>query len=291
MKYIDRMTTQWLDFPDGIRVNGRLVVIPDVHGYADLLHELLTHYAKLPQAPIGSCSQMVFTGDLIDRGRENFRCMDLARSAQLDGSPAIILPGNHEGMMADALNNPDDLFYFKFWYECGGHTVMDEVDPDCAKSPEELIELVRKRLPDGYLDYICRCDGHFVSGDLLMVHALIIPPVSGGPAAVKAAYDEFFAKRLELAIMPHWAWLRRGAIEYTGGWEGSPGRLVVHGHTIEHDGPIETEAELIAAADRIQSHKRINLDIGSYKHNRLCSLEAIDGKYRFHMVAERRIFD
>ena len=72
-------------------------VVGDVHGHADKLEGLLGRlgYAEFKGAWRHPDRQVVFIGDLIDRGRAQRRTVDLAR-AMVDAGSAQMVLGNHE---------------------------------------------------------------------------------------------------------------------------------------------------------------------------------------------------
>jgi hypothetical protein len=72
-------------------------IIGDIHGHADKLQKLLL---KLGYRKQGGCfrqqgRQAIFLGDLIDRGTENFKTIEIVK-AMVDNEQALILLGNHE---------------------------------------------------------------------------------------------------------------------------------------------------------------------------------------------------
>lgn len=72
--------------------------IGDVHGYADKLEALLQTMGYTPavrgyKAPQGR--QAIFLGDLIDRGPQQMRVLEIAR-AMVDSGDALCIMGNHE---------------------------------------------------------------------------------------------------------------------------------------------------------------------------------------------------
>ncbi len=94
-----------------------VVVIGDVHGCAYALRDLLTQI-------IHTNCQVVFVGDLVDRG-ENFRSvLTIAHSMCTEPdkwgiSKATCLMGNHERMLLDAYSGAwDDAW--KLWLQNGG---------------------------------------------------------------------------------------------------------------------------------------------------------------------------
>lgn len=84
-------------------------VIGDVHGHADKLDGLLKQlgYFKRSGAWGHTDRQAIFIGDLIDRGPEQRRTLDIAR-AMVDGGSAQMILGNHEfNAVAWATPNPE----------------------------------------------------------------------------------------------------------------------------------------------------------------------------------------
>ena len=76
------------------------VVIPDIHGRADLLDMALNRiYTELPNV-----KKIIFLGDYIDRGPENAKVITTVRTPP-DGYEFITLRGNHEQMILDAYYN------------------------------------------------------------------------------------------------------------------------------------------------------------------------------------------
>jgi hypothetical protein len=78
-------------------MNGHYDIIGDVHGHAGMLETLLQ---KLGYSRQGGCFRhpgrtAVFVGDLIDRGMENFKCLEMVK-AMVDEGCASIVMGNHE---------------------------------------------------------------------------------------------------------------------------------------------------------------------------------------------------
>lgn len=78
-------------------MNGHYDIIGDVHGYAKTLETLLQ---KLDYKNIDGCwchpeRTAVFVGDLIDRGPENLRTLQIVKS-MTDNNRALVVMGNHE---------------------------------------------------------------------------------------------------------------------------------------------------------------------------------------------------
>lgn len=72
-------------------------IIGDIHGHAEKLQELLLKlgYKKQEGCFRQPGRKAIFLGDLIDRGRENFKTIEIVK-AMVDNSQALIVMGNHE---------------------------------------------------------------------------------------------------------------------------------------------------------------------------------------------------
>ena len=74
-------------------------IIGDVHGCATALEDLLTDLGYQPNDWTGAYwhpdRRAVFVGDLVDRGRDQLRVLELVK-LMVDGGSAHIVMGNHE---------------------------------------------------------------------------------------------------------------------------------------------------------------------------------------------------
>jgi hypothetical protein len=91
-----------------------VVVVGDIHGCAQALRELLVEI-------INTNCQVVFVGDLVDRGTHFKSVLTIVHSMCTDPKSwgiksAVCLMGNHERMIVDARNGDD----FRLWRQNGG---------------------------------------------------------------------------------------------------------------------------------------------------------------------------
>ncbi|MBF0779501.1 MULTISPECIES: metallophosphoesterase family protein [unclassified Granulicatella] len=141
-------------------MKSKLFIVGDVHGEYDLLKKLLTLWNKEEE-------QLVFLGDLADRGPKSKQCFLLVKQL-VENEQAICLSGNHEDILLKWLAEPQDNFD---WYlRNGGQAtlesllypgVMEEESPlDMAKLIQgrfaELIEFIEE-LPLYYETEYCIC--------------------------------------------------------------------------------------------------------------------------------------
>lgn len=260
----------WLNLPPNLSVPGRLFVIGDVHGNAHLLEPILDWIAS----EAGGQADLVFLGDLIDRGHENFRTLALA-SQSLPGISTTILPGNHEIAMMKFMAGLRSAY--DIWINMGGVSMVQEVhDMDGMATYQEIRRLVRGRMPDGFEERLMSGPTFLRRGPFLLVHAGLDPRTDdpetylgtgmfGGDPAT------------------HWAMITDAFNDWGGGWERFGTGAVIHGHQpLLMDG--WTEA-VRTAHEELFSRRRLNLDFGSGIIDRLGGAQIEGGRVRYFGVA------
>ncbi|AHF91528.1 metallophosphoesterase [Opitutaceae bacterium TAV5] len=178
-------------------MNGRIIAIGDIHGCYQEFAELLDRLSLTP------ADQVVLLGDLVNRGPDSSRVIDLARKCR-----ALSLLGNHEGRLL-------------LWKRTGDRSGLKEVDLPTIEllRPEDWAYLQTMQLtyyiPE--LNTVC-------------VHGGFLPnePWQKQPASVVTRIQVIDAagrprKRSEAPEAPLWADL----------WNGPP--FVIYGHTPRPD--------------------------------------------------------
>lgn len=251
------LTTPWRAH-GAAPTEGQLLVIGDVHGRADALERLLRHLRELP--PWGGSRELVFLGDVVDRGPDSLRALRLAWEARSLADRWLMLPGNHELMLMDALdaaaapgqvastNSPVDSPAARLWRANGGAALLREVDPERRLSPPEALHALRRALPSWFEPTVRGGPTHHVAGGFLLVHAGLDP---------RADEVAFLARSGGPAGNERWAWIREPFLAWTGGWGENGRQVVVHGHTPATLQPIRTVHEAAALLDRIDTHGRL----------------------------------
>jgi len=113
----------------------RTLAIGDVHGCNTALDTLLERVAP------ASADTLVFLGDLVDRGPGTKQVLD--RVLELENRCRVILiMGNHEEMMLNALNGLDR----KLWYHFGGDEAVESYGGSMHAIPQSHIELIQSGL-------------------------------------------------------------------------------------------------------------------------------------------------
>lgn len=221
--------------PDGVRV----YAIGDVHGRLDLLDQLLFRIEADDRARGGAMTELVFLGDLIDRGPDSAGVLRRALELREAGRACRFLAGNHEEVFVKALNG--SLEALRFFVKIGGRPTIlsygfSDDEYEHLDYPELLREL-KRRVPAAHLSFLIGLEDHVAIGDYLFVHAGIRPRV---PLAEQTGGDL--------------RWIRSDFLDY----RASHGPIVVHGHTI-----CEAVEEL---------PNRIGIDTGAYATGRLTAL-------------------
>jgi len=300
--------TDWRKNPDGLEVEGEIFAIGDVHGQNLALRAVLDEIADEPSDPAGR--EIIFTGDLIDRGPDNVGAVRTAFGAHAICDRLTVLPGNHEMMLADAGIQGSASTAFALWFQNGGRqTLRDMIQelPDQATTDlpasryidmatTELTRVIdgeaakaglSKWLHEGVTHrLIAAADGR----KLLFVHAGVNPASS---------LEECLGQDRLKRTPGHWAWIREPFLQHTTGFKHLGVDLVVHGHTVavtsrladyllpDANGNRVRPADLAEeVADRIDlwhEQGRICLDICAMAYGQVAALQIKGEKYRFIM--------
>ena len=171
----------------------RSFAIGDVHG-CDVALDVL-----LDRLQLTSTDRAIFLGDLIDRGPDSRRVIEMGLQTSRFCRCDLIL-GNHEEMLLEALHDPRGV---RFWLECGGDATLESYGGRLEDIPDEHLEFLRAAVP--YIE----------TGTDILVHANLDPDV---PLAEQTA-----------------DWLRWNKLT---GWERPhpSGKRVLCGHTEMPDG-------------------------------------------------------
>lgn len=250
-----QITEQTFDIGFACDPADELIMIGDIHGYADLLEALLAHAANIPRLA-SRARKLIFLGDLIDRGSESIRSLDLAIGAAARLECEVIgLLGNHEQFLRIALEEIDvisDLAAAN-WVRNGGVAVINELK---QMTPGDGLD-VPAALGEARLAWLNALRSHYRSGKIMAVHAGLNPDI---------ALDEFLSQPWLVNFRgfkekAHWAWVREPFLNHIPEpGQGHHGLFVVHGHSTPADDTVSVDVQI--------SRSRINLDAGSYKTGR-----------------------
>ncbi|SJZ97005.1 serine/threonine protein phosphatase 1 [Pilibacter termitis] len=95
----------------------KFFVIGDIHGELEMMREILEFWRE-------DVEQLVFLGDLCDRGENAKRCFLLAKKL-VEEKQAIYLLGNHERMFLNFIEDPESEFSRLVYFENGGRETLE----------------------------------------------------------------------------------------------------------------------------------------------------------------------
>jgi serine/threonine protein phosphatase 1 len=293
MLYTDRYTVEGpglsnFSFP----ADRALLVVGDSHGQVDALRNMLSRMGAMPTP--GKHRVLVFTGDFIDRGPDSLGCLTVALLEGKDLAAAdevVFLPGNHELLLADTLEDMEGdretalrSMSGQTWLRNGGMAfLLEGFEAAGREMPKDMVEATKafgEMLPhpghDSFAAMVRSWPSHYRMGDALCVHAGLYPTK---PQAFTLDLDQ----RSHMpgnhadtgAHKRHWAWVREPFLEWQNGWpedgeklDKATGRgcLVFHGHTV----PAKARSSALEHGDdvrkifcRMTSSARVCVDGGA----------------------------
>lgn len=140
-----------------------LFVIGDVHGQLALMENVLHDYDP-------SWHQLVFIGDLIDRGPNSVACMRLAKRL-VETDDAIYLKGNHEDYLLRFLREPEVVME-RYLLNGGQATIEGLLHPGAVAeySPTEIAMMINSREKE-LIAFLEQLPYFYEWHDYLCVHA------------------------------------------------------------------------------------------------------------------------
>lgn len=231
-----------------------IYAIGDVHGRADLLRPLLD---AIEADAAGRPPQVVFLGDIIDKGPDSKEALELVDDAldRFPGSQLVL--GNHDEYLLLALEGLLTETDAAIWLKGnGGQATVQSYLPDNSPTVQQFAEFVHQYYGHHH-SLLKQATDKVVIGPYCFVHAGIRPAV---PLHAQNSFDL--------------RWIREEFLYHRGQLE----KIIVHGHT-----PTETNLPEIYC-------NRIAVDTGAYATGRLTAMVIeIDEAPRFICVAERSV--
>ncbi|MBL4767192.1 MAG: serine/threonine protein phosphatase [Rhodobacteraceae bacterium] len=186
----------------------------DIHGQTEFLDRAL----ELIEKDGGADAEIVFLGDLVDRGPDSRGVIERLISGHEKGRNWHVIKGNHDRMFSRFVRTGDQhdaqILSGLGWMHprLGGPATLASYGvPDCADMPlHEAYQAAAVAVPEDHLAFLESLPTYLERDGLLFVHAGILPEVP-------------LADQIEDNLI----WIRRAFHEYTAPhpW------LVVHGHT------------------------------------------------------------
>lgn len=221
--------------PPGLRI----YAIGDIHGRLDLLDDLLARIDANDAARGEARTQLVFLGDLADRGPDSRGVIERLMRLSQENENVRFIFGNHEELLILAWEG--DKRALGLFNRVGGRETLASYgvrhDTYDIATLEELGVLLAAHIPKSHIDFLRGFEDWIVAGDYLFVHAGVRPGAS-----------------IEEQEPSDLRWIRRDFTEY----RGSFGHMVIHGHTIVEQ--VDAQAN------------RIGIDTGAFATGRLTAI-------------------
>jgi len=214
---------------------GRLYVIGDIHGRADLLDRMIAAIARdVGRRPVRD-PLTVTVGDYIDRGPDSRGVVERL-AANPFATDFIALKGNHEALLEAFLDDPGVADH---WRQLGGletlHSYGIDVSPLMrGRHYDAASAALREKLPETHAAFFASLPLSLSVGGYFLCHAGVRP----GIALTRQREEDLL-------------WIRDEFLDSPADF----GKVVVHGHT-----PRE-EPE--------HRRNRINVDTGAFTTGRL----------------------
>jgi serine/threonine protein phosphatase 1 len=219
-----------------------IYAIGDVHGCLDQLLELERRISMDQQAPAGD-KLIVMLGDYVDRGPASAAVLDHLLRPAPSGFGRVLLAGNHEEMMLNAITGAGD----EAWLEFGGLETLRSYGADVelfrACAPRVRQRMLQSIVPQEHVAFLTSLAVLLQVEQTVFVHAGIR---RGVPLDQQERSD----------LM----WIRRDFLDA----EPVDDLLVVHGHTPA------VEPELVAG--------RIGIDTGAFATGKLTAVRLTPGQ-------------
>lgn len=208
-----------------------IYAVGDIHGQYEMLETAL----RLIEVDGGPDAQIVFLGDLVDRGAGSCQVIERLMQGQKAGRNWTVLCGNHDDLFAGflrtgAVNDPRIKSGVPWTGpRLGGLATLQSYGmTDLDRPAPQLWAEAKTCVPRAHLDYLAGLPDHLLINDLLFVHAGIRP---GIPLADQTRDDMMWIRAEFLEDARPYPW------------------LVVHGHS----------------AVEVAEHRgnRVNLDSGA----------------------------
>lgn len=232
----------------------RIYAIGDVHGRRDLLEQLLEKIrrddaARDRQGQSRAASEIIFLGDLIDRGPDSAGVVELALRLHRDVGGVRFLMGNHEEVFLSAAAGNEEAT--RFFLRIGGRETILSYGIDHARflamDMAELAATLPTLIPREHVDFVASFEDQIVIGDYAFVHAGIKP---GVPLAEQEP--------------KHLRWIREGFVEDDSVHE----KIIIYGHTISEQ--------------VVEGPSRIGIDTGAYMSDCLTAI-GLEGSERWYL--------
>lgn len=194
-----------------------IYAIGDIHGQLGMLKDAVGRVER----DGGADAQIVFLGDLVDRGPDSAGVIEYLINGRAEGRNWVVLRGNHDRMYSyflEHLPRPDPQILLGMdWFSdrIGGRATLASYGIETTETSRyyQTHATARTVIPQAHIDFMASLRAFHEHADLLFVHAGIKP----GVALADQTEDDL-------------CWIRREFLDFP---EPHPW-VVVHGHTPAH---------------------------------------------------------
>lgn len=235
--------------PAALPAGKRIYAIGDIHGRDDLLGELLAKIDADDAARGSAETQIVFLGDLPDRGPASRQVIERALALAEARPETVFIKGNHEELMIRVWDG-DRPTAATFHRAGGRETLMSygiAAEDYDSWDLGDVTDATSRVVPKAHIDFLKGFRASYRLGDYFFAHAGVRPGI---------ALDDQDEKDLR--------WIRGDFIESAADF----GAVVVHGHTIRD--AVEERAN------------RIGIDTGAYASGKLTAI-GLEGTDRWYL--------
>ncbi len=231
---------------------GPVYVIGDVHGRDDLLEAMLVAI----EADAAALPQIVFLGDIVDRGPDSRRAMELVLQTLDKWPDSRLILGNHEDYFLRFVSESETRdTTFQNWLYNGAAETFRSYGIDPALPPDRAAALLQERF-GAHIAMLRNAEFLIEHGAFAFVHAGIDPVIE--------------LKRQDPNTT---RWIRGDFLRF----EGPLPKTIVHGHTQTRSGRPEIHGN------------RIGIDTGAYRTGRLTCVVVGEGAQDIRFLATREV--
>jgi len=152
-----------------------LYVIPDVHGMYDQLRLILKRILPLRKSD-GGKDMLVMLGDYIDRRQDSHKVVDLLIDIKKQyKDQVVLLQGNHEEMIIDAIKPCKHSEHYLMWMDNGGELTLKGYLERAGEEVDNPYIIKRQRvksyIPKKHIEFFQSLPKYFECDNYIFVHA------------------------------------------------------------------------------------------------------------------------
>lgn len=233
-------------------------VVSDLHGHHDQMMRLVERCHK--KGLNISQDTVIFLGDVVDGGGQTKQVIEQLIKWQKHNKNIIVLFGNHEDLLLDALvYNGKTYGSFDLWYQQGGKKTYESYLPSGLTQYEKAISQIKDHIPLKHLDWLNNLPLYYETDKYFFVHAGVLPNMS------LKRHKEILKKRGSEAedLKQQMVWIRDQFINSDYKWE----KKIIFGHT--------------AFPQPLIEDNKIGIDGMFHNKGQLVALELPDERFHF----------